>query len=152
MVHLDIRRAHQRHHGNMRNAARPGGGEGHAAILGPRASDNIGHAPQPGILRRHHDHGAIGHLANCCEVIKLIGQVAAEMRLDGDGANWGKQNGLPIGPRPRHFRRTDGAAGTGDVTYHNRLAERCRHVVLHQPRDDIRWAAGREIHNKRDLR
>lgn len=73
------------------------------------------------------------------------------MRLYRDRPDGGEQDRLAIGPGACGLRRADGAAGAGDIADHDRLAEGGRHLVLHQPGDDVGGAACGEVHDHLDL-
>ena len=59
-------------------------------------------------------------------------------------------DGVAVGRGAREPPDADAAAGAADILDDHRLAERCPHLVRHDPRRDVGRPAGRERHDQRD--
>ena len=99
-----------------------------------------------------HQHRRIDRgLADGGEIFqRIVGEIVAERRIDGDGADGREEQRVAVGLRLRDILRRDRAAGARLVFDRDRHAQQPLHFVGDQPRGDIGGAARRESDDQPD--
>jgi len=94
----------------------------------------------------HYQHRRVDRgFAYGCEILeRIVGQVAAERRIDGDGADGREEQRVAVGIGLRHVLRGDGAVRARLVFNGNGFAEQARHPLGDEAGGDVGGATRRE--------
>jgi hypothetical protein len=151
VLHVKTRGPAEHLHFEPVEASRAGRGEIDLAWMSPHVGYELLDGARREVGIGNQDVRRLRHQRNSYKILlRFEMQPRKQRRIDGERANIAEKDGVAVGRSACGLRHADIAGRARPVVDDNGLSEKLRHAVLHNARDKVGGAGGRERHDHPD--